>query len=197
MTVLIIRKLEREKDFDREGTDLFRGKADGGDEVLQPLIPEGSKAQAFPNPLHHGAVGLGVRIGILRKTLRLAPLQLVDGPTPSEVEFRPGAREVQVLAAENQWWACRPHMNFLGTILEDTSNDVLELGASDDGIFAKEQPVPFDQIPYGDQLHSSHQVPDPLVLGHEAPGPGGRVFHEGSAVGNLGLIGIPNGVPDP
>ena len=86
-------------------------------------------------------------------------------------------------------------MDLLGSQIEDPLDNVLELGPPHDGVLTEEDPVAVDHVLDGNQLHPGHQVPDPLVLRHEAPGPGLGVLHKGPSVRDAGSIGVPDSVP--
>ena len=97
----------------------------------------------------------------------------------------------------NQRGAGGSHVDFFRTVIVQTLDIVLELGAADDRVLTEEQTPVLYQFPDGDQLHLCHQVPDGLVLRHEASRPGGRIFHERSAIGNPGLVSETDGIRCP
>ena len=146
------------------------------------------------DPLDHLQVALGVGIGVAFGGGVLTPFHIADGAPSGEVELALGAGEVEVLAAVDERRTGGPHVDLFGAMFVEPLDGVLELGAADDGVLAEHHAVPLDQLPGGDELHHRHEVAGLLVLGHEAPRPGGRILDEGARVPHPGLVGVADGV---
>ena len=85
-------------------------------------------------------------------------------------------------------------MDFFGTAVVQSLDGVLELCASHDGVFAEEQFLICDQVFNRDEFHFCNQITDILVLGHETPGPCGRVFDKRPLEGNPRFAGVTQSV---
>ena len=88
------------------------------------------------------------------------------------------------------------HMDFLGAGGVEASDLVAQLGTSDDGVVAENEAFAFDEFGDGDEFHAGDVLPEGLVGGHKAAGPGGGVLDEGAFVGDAGLCGVSEGVAD-
>jgi len=146
--------------------------------------------------LDHSLVlpGRGIAIGLER--LGFMPFELEDRLAGSQVHVRAGGREVQVLAAIDDRRTGRADMDFTGIALVQQIDGFPHLGAADNRVIAKEQPLFGHQLRNGHQLHPGHEVSHLLVLGHEAARPGRGIFDEWAAKRDAGLIGIADGMPD-
>ena len=164
------------------GADLFFRKPDGLDEVVELLVLEGGQSQA------RGGSARSWRSTFPRGPRRIRSRCASSLPSSSLIAMRAarsraerGPGEIQELASVHERRAGRAHVHFLRPVIVEPLDRVFQLGAADNGIIAEQDAFPVDQFPDRDQLHARDQVPDRLVLGHEAPGPGGGVFHERDA----------------
>ncbi len=139
---------------------------------------------------------LGFGVGIGGNRIGAAALDLGDCFSAGEIELRFGAGEIQELAPADQRRVGRPHVHLARPEVKDPFDYVFQLGAAYDRVFTEQQSLAFDVLADGNELHPCNQVPDPLLLGHEAAWPSGSVLYERPPIGDPGFGGVAYGMAD-
>ena len=171
------------------------GKADSRHKVFKTLIFKGVQANFPANPLIEGLLFSVAGTGIIRHVVQVA-VHGHNGPPSNEVHGGLGRGKIQEIARENQAGASQAHMNLPGSRLKNALDGSLELGSPHHGVITKQGRMPANEIGDRDEFHLGHQIPDFLILGHEGPGPGGRIFYKRPLIGNAFFIGVAQGVPN-
>ena len=148
-------------------------------------------ADGFDHRLVFGRIGVGVCLQVLLVSFAFQCRDLAAG---DQFQFGRGAREVQIRAAEQQGRAGKANVQFLGAAAVQKVRRSAQLGAAHQRIVDKHQPLVADHFIQRDQLHVRDEVASALVLRHKRARPRVRVFDERPGQGQLGSVGIADGV---
>ena len=128
-------------------------------------------------------IQISVRIGVRSR-------QLDDDASGEQIHIGHGSGEVQVLAAEKDRRAGRPHVDLPCSALEQISGRVFQLCAADDGVIDQQDALVFDEFTDRNQLHFSDEIAYALIRRHKGTRPGRRIFDKRTGERNAGFIGI-------